>query len=164
MILIGLGANLPASDGSSPKDSLLRAIEILKQKGIRVKAVSPFYKSAPVPPSDQPWFVNAVAEIETPLIPGEVLGTLHGIEEEMGRARRIKNEARIIDLDLLDYNGRVLAGGEEGLVLPHPRMHLRHFVLQPLYDLAPGWRHPVSGKSAAELLAELPEEGKTVPL
>ncbi len=164
MILIGLGANLPTRDGTSPKDSLLRAFDILKAKGIRVKATSPFYKSAPVPASDQPWFVNAVAEIETPLIPGEVLGILHAIEAEMGRTRRIKNEARVIDLDLLDYNSRVLSQGEAGLVLPHPRMHLRHFVLQPLCDLAPGWRHPVSGKTAAELLAELPEEGKALLL
>jgi 2-amino-4-hydroxy-6-hydroxymethyldihydropteridine diphosphokinase len=82
----------------------------------------------------------------------------------MGRNRRIKNEARVIDLDLLDYNSRVLSQGEAGLVLPHPRMHLRHFVLQPLHDLAPGWRHPVLGKTAEELLQELGGEGKAVRL
>ncbi len=155
---------MPGPGGESPKDNLLVALEALKDKGIAIAALSPFYKSAPVPASDQPWFVNAVAEIETPLTPGVLLEILHAIEEEMGRTRRIKNQARIIDLDLLDYNGRVLAGGSGGLALPHPRMHLRHFVLQPLCDLAPGWRHPVSGKNAAELLAELPEEGRALLL
>ena len=155
---------MPGPGGASAHENLLKALQSLGQKDIKVQGVSPFYKSAPVPASDQPWFVNAVAEIETPLTPGELLEILHAVEEEMGRVRRIKNQARIIDLDLLDYNGRVLAGGSGGLALPHPRMHLRHFVLQPLYDLAPGWRHPVSGQTAAELLAELPEEGKALLL
>ena len=159
MILIGLGANLPAPDGALPKKNLLKALEILKEKGVAIKAVSPFYKSAPVPYSDQPWFINAVARVETPLSAGEFLEILHHVEEKMGRTRRVKNEARIIDLDLLDYNDQVIEAKEGGLVLPHPRMHLRHFVLQPLAALAPQWRHPTLGKSATDLLENLPYEG-----
>ncbi len=164
MILIGLGANLPGPDGATAHENLLKALEFLRQKDIKVQRVSPFYKSEPVPPSGQPWFVNAVAALETSLSPNQVLKALHRIEEELGRTRRIKNEARVIDLDLLDYNGRVLSQDEAALVLPHPRMHLRHFVLQPLHDLDPGWRHPVFGKTAEELLQELGGEGKALPL
>jgi len=153
--VIGLGANLPGPGGETPKENLLKALDALKDKGIRVRSVSPFYKSAPVPASDQPWYVNAVAVIETTFSAKEVLSALHEIEEQMGRHRRIRDEARMIDLDLLDYNGLVRPGGEGGPALPHPRMHKRAFVLQPLCDLADDWRHPVLDKTAAELLEGL---------
>ena len=80
---------------------------------------------------------------------------LHGVETDFGRLRSAANAARTLDLDLLDYDGRVLAGPQ--LTLPHPRMATRSFVLVPLRDVAPGWRHPVTGQGLAELLAALPD-------
>ncbi len=157
MIIIGLGSNLPGSDAAPPVKTLKLALERLQDSGVKVVAVSPFYKSEPVPKSDQPWFVNAVAQIETELGPEDLLTRLHEVEEAFGRVRRTRNEARILDLDLLDYRGQVTPNPGAGPVLPHPRMQQRRFVLKPLADLAPDWRHPVLGKSAKELLDEVLE-------
>lgn len=164
MILIGLGANLPGPDGAAPRENLEKALASLSQEGVKVIATSPFYKSEPVPKSDQPWFVNGVALVETALSPEDLLHLLHSVEADIGRTRRIRNEARIIDLDLLDYQGRVLSGARGGLALPHPRLHQRRFVLKPLTDLAPGWQHPVFRKTAAALLEEVSGPGRMVPL
>jgi len=164
VIVIGLGSNLPGRDGAPPAETLKLALARLSDCGVEVIAVSPFYKSEPVPKSDQPWFVNAVAQIETELGPEDLLTRLHEVEEVFGRARRIRNEARILDLDLLDYQGQVTPNPRAGPVLPHPRMQQRRFVLKPLADLAPEWRHPVLGKSAKELLDEVPEEYQIVLL
>jgi len=136
---------------------------ILKGCGVVLYRRSPWYETAPVPASDQPWFVNGVAAVETELGPEALLAVLHRVEAELGRARSVPNAARIIDLDLLAY-GRIVTGGgvpeqrEGRLVLPHPRLHERRFVLQPLVDLAPDWRHPVLGRTARELLEDLPAE------
>ena len=124
---------------------------------------SRFYKSAPVPVSDQPWYVNAVASVATELPPRELLALLHRVEARFGRARRERNEARPLDLDLLAYNDRIEAGEGGGPILPHPRLHERGFVLLPLAEVAPGWRHPVSGKSVAELIAALPPGQSAAP-
>jgi 2-amino-4-hydroxy-6-hydroxymethyldihydropteridine diphosphokinase len=163
VILIGLGANLPSPRYGDPLDTCEAALEALSRAGIRVRARSRWYRSAPVPPSDQPWFVNGVAEVETELDPVGLLALLHRIEEDFGRARRTRNEPRILDLDLLAYGDRVSAPGEEP-ALPHPRMAERAFVVLPLADLAPGWRHPVSGLTAAELAARLPSGQTAEPL
>ena len=156
MILIGLGGNLPSTVGS-PASTIEAALAQLSARGIKVVALSPFYESDPVPASDQPTFVNVAARIETSLPPEELLSLLHRVEDSFGRVRRVRNEARTLDIDLLDYDG-LRRNGEAGPVLPHPRLHLRAFVLMPLADIAPGWRHPVSGRSAAELLAALSPE------
>ena len=125
-------------------------METLQASGVGVQARSRWYRSAPVPPSDQPWFVNAVASLETGLSPAELLAKLHEIEAAFGRTRLGRNEARVLDLDLLAYHGRVSAPGESP-VLPHPRLAERAFVVLPLAELAPGWQHPVSGLSASQL-------------
>lgn len=164
VIIIGLGSNLPGSDTAPPAETLKLALGRLQDSGVEVVAVSPFYKSEPVPKSDQPWFVNAVAQIETGLGPADLLARLHEVEEAFGRTRRTRNEARILDLDLLDYRGKVTPNPGAGPVLPHPRMQQRRFVLKPLADLAPDWRHPVLGKSAKELLEEVPEKYQIVLL
>jgi 2-amino-4-hydroxy-6-hydroxymethyldihydropteridine diphosphokinase len=109
-----------------------------------------------VPASDQPWYVNAVAEAASDLSADALLAELHAVEVEFGRRRTVPNAARPIDLDLLDYHGEIATGGLGRAILPHPRMIGRAFVLRPLADLAPDWRHPVSGQSIAELLAALP--------
>lgn len=162
MILIGLGGNLDSPEYGPPIDVLGAALTQLQAAGVRLGACSPWYGSAPVPVSDQPWFINGVARIETALAPHALLALLHRIEARLGRRRGVRWGARIIDLDLLAYGERVINGcGEDGLVLPHPRLHERAFVLAPLADLMPSWRHPVSGRTAADMLAAL-EVGQQV--
>jgi 2-amino-4-hydroxy-6-hydroxymethyldihydropteridine diphosphokinase len=116
---------------------------------------SSWYRSAPLPAGEQPWYVNGVVAVTTRLAPAELLALLHRIESQFGRARRERNAPRVLDLDLLDYDGMVIADGDR-LQLPHPRLHQRAFVLLPLRDVAPGWRHPLLGRGVDDLVAELP--------
>ena len=153
--ILGLGGNLPGVDGSPPRTTLEAALERLGRAGVRIAAVSPWYESAPVPPSDQPWYVNAVALIDTDLDPASLMNLLQEIEESLGRRRRARNEARSIDLDLIAY-GDVINLGPEAPLLPHPRLAGRAFVLRPLADLLPDWRHPRTGKTVRRMMAELP--------
>lgn len=118
--------------------------------------LSPWYKSAPVPASDQPWYVNAVAEVAFQLTADALLAELHAVEDAFGRVRGEPNAARLIDLDLLDFRGQVARGGPGQATLPHPRLSGRAFVLRPLADLAPDWRHPLTGLPIGQLLAGLP--------
>ena len=99
-----------------------------------------------MPPSAQPSFVNGVALAETMLGPAALLATLHRIERRFGRMRRRRNEPRILDLDLIDYRGQVSEGSAARPVLPHPRVMERPFVLIPLREICPFWRHPVTGR------------------
>jgi len=157
MILLGLGGNLPFGAHATPHATLEAALAALPAHGIAVAALSPWYASAPVPVSDQPWYVNAVAHIETALSPEAALAALHVVERELGRERGAPNAARTVDLDLLAWGRLVRLAGPPPL-LPHPRMGLRAFVLAPLSDLAPQWRHPLSGQTAAAMLAALPPD------
>jgi 2-amino-4-hydroxy-6-hydroxymethyldihydropteridine diphosphokinase len=157
MILIGLGANLPSAEFGAPPRSLEAALELLRQAGVRILARSRWYRSAPVPASDQPWFVNGVAAIETTLDPAALLALMHAVEARFGRVRRERNAARVLDLDLIAFDDRVSAD-DEAPTLPHPRLHQRAFVLLPLAEIAPHWRHPRLGKSVESLLASLPPE------
>ena len=109
-----------------------------------------------MPVSDQPWYVNAVAEMATPLPPDKLLAELHSVEAAFGRVRGEVNAARLIDLDLLDYRGQIAPEAAGRATLPHPRMAARAFVLLPLADLAPDWRHPVTGAAIGDLVKALP--------
>lgn len=155
VILIAIGSNLPSPALGTPAQVCEQALRRLDSGDIRLCAVSRFFETAPVPVSDQPWYVNAVARVETSLPPADLLARLHAVEQAFGRVRRQVNEARVLDLDLLDYGG--LCRGD-GPVLPHPRMGERAFVLLPLRDVAPDWRHPVDGRSLADLIAALPAD------
>ena len=154
MILIGVGSNLAATGFASPLNTAAAAVALLPGIGITVVRRSRWYKSQPVPPSHQPWYVNGVAAVETALAPPALLEALLAVEARFGRRRLAPNAARTLDLDLLDYNGTQCVS--ERLVLPHPRLHERRFVLAPLVEIAPQWRHSRSGKTAAELLAAMP--------
>lgn len=164
MIFLGLGANLPSSQGA-PSATLAAAVRALGQnKHLRLQGESRRYATAPVPVSDQPWYVNAVVALETDLNPRDLLDFLHRLEDEFGRVRSGgRNESRVLDLDLLAYHDLVRPG-PDAPILPHPRMHERAFVLRPLAELAPGWRHPASGRPIAELIAALDPAQMTRPL
>jgi 2-amino-4-hydroxy-6-hydroxymethyldihydropteridine diphosphokinase len=159
MILIALGANLPSRAGA-PDATLRAALAELAANGVSIVDVSPFYRTPAWPDPSDPPYANAVARVETVLTPQELMTRLHATETSFGRTRSARNAPRTLDVDLLDYNGRVENGA---LVLPHPRLDTRNFVLIPLRDVAPGWRHPVSGMSLDSLIAALPEAERTLP-
>jgi 2-amino-4-hydroxy-6-hydroxymethyldihydropteridine diphosphokinase len=158
MILLGLGGNLPSRRFGTPRSTLEAALLALEQRAVRVRRRSRWYRSQPVPDDGQPWYVNGVAEIETTLSPDELLARALEIESEFGRIRRRRWAPRLIDLDILAYHDHHNWNAEPALgpVVPHPRLHERAFVLVPLVELAPTWRHPVFQRSAAELLEALP--------
>jgi 2-amino-4-hydroxy-6-hydroxymethyldihydropteridine diphosphokinase len=157
-ILIGLGANL-ASPAGPPAATLGAAIDCLAGLGIITLQRSRWFVSAPVPASDQPWFVNGVIAVATALEPAALLAQMQRIEAQFGRVRAAANAARTLDLDLLAYGDRVeiraASGASGGLILPHPRLAERAFVLLPLADIAPSWHHPVTGRSLTELIGAL---------
>ncbi|MBV9570665.1 MAG: 2-amino-4-hydroxy-6-hydroxymethyldihydropteridine diphosphokinase [Alphaproteobacteria bacterium] len=155
MILIGLGANLPSPAGP-PAATINAALSTLGKRGIEIAALSRLYGSLAWPNPADPPFVNAVAWIRTGLAPESLLVELHSIEQACGRLPGARNAPRPLDLDILDYDGRVEPGPPR---LPHPRMQDRAFVLVPLAEIAPNWRHPLSDRSAAELVANLPDHG-----
>jgi 2-amino-4-hydroxy-6-hydroxymethyldihydropteridine diphosphokinase len=157
-ILIGLGANLSHERYGAPRQTLEAALTELGRRGVRTVRVSPWYRSAPVPASDQPWYFNAVAEVASDLPADALLAELHAVEAAFGRARTVTNAARAIDLDLLDFHGEIAAGGPGRATLPHPRMAGRAFVVRPLADLVPDWRHPITGQSVGDLVAALPAD------
>jgi 2-amino-4-hydroxy-6-hydroxymethyldihydropteridine diphosphokinase len=157
-IFIALGANLEHRTYGPPRRVLEAALAELGRKGVLVRRVSPWYRTAPVPASDQPWYVNAVAEVATDLGADALLARMHEVEDAFGRVRTVPNAARLIDLDLLDFHGEIATGGPGRAILPHPRMEARAFVLRPLADLAPDWRHPRTGATISTLLAALPAD------
>jgi len=146
---VGLGANL-----GEPRQQLQEAISRLHAaEEIEVVRASSFYRTPPLGPPGQSWYINAVIQVRTRLTPEELLRVLHRVEEDLGRVRRERWGPRLIDLDLLLYNGVILSGLD--LCLPHPEMHRRSFVLVPLAEIAPQAWHPALEETAAELLAKL---------
>lgn len=154
MIIVAIGSNLPVPAIGEPREVCAAAMDKFAGEGVEIIRQSGWYRTAPVPVSDQPDFVNAVAVVRTALSPQDLMITLHGIEEQFGRARSVPNAARTLDLDLIAYDD-IVREGPGTPVLPHPRMAQRAFVLQPLAEIAPGWRHPVLNATAGELAAAL---------
>lgn len=149
---IGIGSNL-----GGPLENCRRSIALLNDlPETKVLARSPFYKTEPEGIAEQNWFINAVVKISTDLKPEELLDSLLQIESAMGRVRKEKWGPRIIDLDILLYEDRIIK--TEALKIPHPEMAKRRFVLQPLSELAPNIVHPELGKTIEELLQELAED------
>ena len=160
LILIGLGANLPGPDGAAPIETLDAALVELDRSGVRVIRRSRWFRSAPVPKSDQPWFFNGVAVVAFDDQPLNLLRILQRVEKKFGRIRQTRNEARTLDLDILAFGNLVSDMRENSAVskldLPHPELQNRAFVLMPMADVVADWQHPVSRQSLNEMIACLP--------
>lgn len=162
MILVALGSNQTGPWGN-PHETVTRALAHLNAGGMRLRRASRLLVSAPFGRTDQPAFVNAVAEIATGLPPPALLARLHHIERLAGRRRNLRWGPRTLDLDLIDYHGRISpAPGRP--ILPHPGIAERIFVLAPIAEIAPRWRHPVSHLTAAAMLRRLDPEGEGAEL
>ena len=155
-LFIGLGANLTPDGFATPQAGCEAAVLMLGDLGVNVIRMSRWYESAPVPISDQPWYLNAVAEAATSFDAAATLDVLHQVETHFGRVRSVRNAARVLDLDLLDFGGQI--HDQRDLRVPHPCMHERAFVLLPLRDLSADWTHPQTGQSLDALIDRLPAD------
>ncbi|MHC8509541.1 MAG: 2-amino-4-hydroxy-6-hydroxymethyldihydropteridine diphosphokinase [Rhodospirillales bacterium] len=162
-IFAGLGANLPMQPGMPPRAALGAALAMLEQAGVRVARRSRWYESLPVPYDPaQPNYVNGAVEIETRLPPRDLMTLFLNVEAALGRVRTVPNAPRTVDLDLLVYGSAVHTPEYPGdIVLPHPRMLDRAFVMVPLAEIAPDWRHPETGVLAGEAAVRLNIGGLT---
>ena len=168
--IVAIGANLDGFDGATPLEVCERALRavcatvpgLIRAGDARWSGLcwpptrSRWYSSAPVPESRQPRYINGAVSLFSEADPFTILEVLQKIEILEGRSRGIVNAARTLDLDLIDVDGEVSTS--PALILPHPRAHLRAFVLLPLRDVAPDWVHPVTGQTVHELVAGLPEQ------
>jgi 2-amino-4-hydroxy-6-hydroxymethyldihydropteridine diphosphokinase len=176
-VLIALGGNLPSPKGT-PAQTLVAALALLRDEGLTLRAVSRFYRSPAFPAGSGPDYVNACAVLDGGGDAAAVLAALHRVEARLGRVRGQRWGARLIDLDLLAMGQAVLPDpatqaewralpldaqmkrAPETLILPHPRLSERAFVLIPLAEIAPQWCHPATGQSVSQMLAALPKVEK----
>ncbi len=152
-IIIGIGGNIKSKEGAHPIEVAMKAISYFKDYSIKVTNRSSWYETEPIPKSDQPNFFNCIVLANTILNELDVLKSLHAIEHKFGRKRRMVNEPRIIDLDLIDYSNKILTNKE--IVIPHPRAHQRRFVMEPLAEIDKTWVHPILKININKILKNL---------
>jgi 2-amino-4-hydroxy-6-hydroxymethyldihydropteridine diphosphokinase len=151
-ILVAIGANLPSTEGRTPLETCQWATgQLARLPGLELRGLSRWFATRPIPASDQPRFVNGAIWLSGATGPCRLLEALQAIEGVAGRVRSTPNAARPLDLDLLAMDNLVMA--DSRLVLPHPRLQDRAFVLAPLHDIRPDWMHPVLKLSVATMLA-----------
>jgi len=148
---LSLGSNLGDRAGL-----IDRALQHLASDDLKVARRSRLYETAPRDYTEQPWFLNMVAEIETSLSPVELLRRAAQVENQLGRQRSVDKGPRTIDIDILLFGDLVL--DTESLIVPHPRMHERRFVLEPLNEIAPDARHPLLNRTAGEMLKDVQDQ------
>lgn len=153
---LSLGSNL-----GDRANNLQDAIIALAAAGVEVVRVSSFYETEPVDYLDQPWFLNCAAEVQTDLSASELLHALRAIESHIGSQKLIAKGPRLLDMDILLFGDEVIDTAE--LQVPHPRMHLRRFVLRPLAEIAPQAQHPRAHQTIADLLASTPDQSIVRP-
>ncbi|MBI2541443.1 2-amino-4-hydroxy-6-hydroxymethyldihydropteridine diphosphokinase [Candidatus Woesearchaeota archaeon] len=146
-VFVGIGSNI-----GHKEENIRKAVDLIKEK-CKILKKSSLYETEPVGYREQDWFLNCAIEIETKLEPLELLEFLQSIEKKMGRIKKIKNGPRIIDMDILFYDNLFI--NEKNLIIPHPRLHERLFVLEPLKEIAPYFVHPVLNRKIKELYKEL---------
>ena len=161
MILLGLGSNLSSSFGDRFKNIDL-AVSALNSNGIEVKKKSSYYESLSYPNKENPKFINIVVEAETHLFPEDLASMLIFIEESLERKRKVKNDPRTCDIDIIDYNNKVINFKYKDLdfTVPHKKLIYRNFVLFPLHETLPNWKHPKTKELISVLIKNIPKEDK----
>lgn len=152
MIYLNIGSNLPSLNGGR-KNNIEKAINHLKDLKLNLIMLSSFYETPSYPDKSNPKFINLCVKLETKLKPLIFLDKIKEIETKLGRTRLKKNEPRICDIDIIDYNGEIIDSYD--LIIPHPKSHLRNFVIYPLKEIEPQWLHPVFNKKIDSFFLEL---------
>lgn len=176
--LIALGANLPSATGTA-LETLEKSLGLFPLESLKIDRISKWFSTPAFPEGSGPDFVNGAVRVQTTLCPDEVLSALHRIEAQLGRTRENRWEPRLCDLDMIAYDDQILPDlatfqrwnsldtakqqteTPDQLILPHPRLQDRSFVLVPLNDIAPDWRHPITGITVSQMLAAIPPEELT---
>jgi|TARA_B110000467_G_C18284289_1_gene460590 2-amino-4-hydroxy-6-hydroxymethyldihydropteridine diphosphokinase len=152
MIYLNIGSNLNSQFGDR-FNNINKAASLLLSEKILIKKISNFYETPSYPNKSLPKYLNICLEIECNLDPISLLKTISFIENKIGRTKAIKNASRVCDIDIIDFKRKII--NTDRLILPHPRSHLRNFVLYPLFEINPDWSHPLLNKKISVLIEEL---------
>ncbi len=152
MIYLNIGSNLPSLNGGR-KNNIEKAINHLRDLELNLIKLSSFYETPSYPDKSKPKFINLCVKLKTKLKPLIFLDKIKEIETKLGRTRLKKNEPRTCDIDIIDYNGEIIDSYD--LIIPHPKSHLRNFVIYPLKEIEPHWLHPVFNKKIDSFFLEL---------
>ena len=161
MIILSLGSNLPSKFGNK-FDNLKFAMSFLNGYGILINKKSSFYQTSSYPDKNNPKFINMIISIKTDLLPLDLMAVIIHVEEKLERKRNMKNDPRTCDIDIIDYNNEILdfKYKDLDLVVPHKKLRSRNFVLFPLQEILPNWRHPKTKEPISTLIQKLTEEDR----